>query len=47
MTFVESNNILGEDCVKRTPVTAFATKLHPKLENNSPYYVRLIIQLFI
>lgn len=46
MTFVESKNILGEDCVKRTPVTAFATKLHPKLENNSPYYVRLIIHLF-
>lgn len=47
MTFVEFKNILREDCVKGTPVIAFATKLHSKLENNSPYHVRLIIQLLI
>lgn len=43
MTSVEPKNILEDDCIKGTPVTIFVTTLHQKLENNSPYYARLII----
>lgn len=42
MTSVEPKNILKDDCVKGTPFIIFI-KLYAVLENNRPYYARLMI----